>query len=259
MVTNALNGPRVAALYRYPVKGLSGEKLSEVDLAVGATFPMDRAFALENGPSGFDPNAPAWQPKIKFLCLMKNARLAALSSRYDDVTGILTIERDGELQATGDLATSGGRLAIERFFEGYIADEKRGAIRLLAATGHSFSDLAQKVVSIINLESLADLERSLGRAIHPLRFRGNLYVKGLAPWSEFKLVGKRLKMGSTELKILKPIVRCAATEVDPETAARDLDVPKALYRHIGESDCGIYAEVVRAGRIAENDKVEILD
>src|ERR1700694_5707914 len=87
--------PRVASLYRYPVKGLSGEKLTSVNLAVGHTFSMDRAFA--NGPSGFEPAAPQWQSKIKFLCLMRNARLAALSTRYYDASGMLTIEQDGEI------------------------------------------------------------------------------------------------------------------------------------------------------------------
>jgi uncharacterized protein YcbX len=48
---------RIASLYRYPVKGLSGEKLPAVDLVPGATFPMDRAFALENGPVRLRPGS----------------------------------------------------------------------------------------------------------------------------------------------------------------------------------------------------------
>ena len=249
--------PRVASLYRYPVKGLSGEKLTSVNLAVGHTFPMDRAFAFENGPSGFDPAAPQWQSKIKFLCLMRNARLAALSTRYYDASGMLTIEQDGDIVALGDLASRAGRHALEDFFEHYMADEKRGPIRFLAAPGHSFSDLARKVVSIINLESLADLERAAGRALHPLRFRANLYVEGMMPWSELRLVGRQLTIGACELKVVKPTSRCAATEVNPDTAERDIDVPDALARHTGDIDCGIYAEVTRAGRIAEGDAIII--
>ncbi|WP_204280698.1 MOSC N-terminal beta barrel domain-containing protein, partial [Serratia marcescens] len=67
---------RIAALYRYPVKGLSAEPLAEATLTAGGHFPGDRLFAIENGPSGFDPAAPEHQPKTKFLVL---ARLAALA------------------------------------------------------------------------------------------------------------------------------------------------------------------------------------
>jgi uncharacterized protein YcbX len=80
---------RVAALYRYPVKGLSPEPLERVRLNPGEFFPGDRLYAVENGPSGFDPAAPAHQPKIKFLMLARNTRLARLATRYDDATSTL--------------------------------------------------------------------------------------------------------------------------------------------------------------------------
>jgi uncharacterized protein YcbX len=250
---------RIAALYRYPVKGLSAERLAAVELAIGKTIPMDRAFALENGPSGFDPASPTWEPKIKFLCLMKNARIAALSTRYDDATGVFTVARDGRMIIEARLHNAGGRAAIERFLQDYMGEEARGTIRLLHAPGHSFSDLARKVVSIINLESLATLERVLTRKVHPLRFRGNVYVEGMPAWSEAGLVGHTLKIGAARLRVVKPIQRCAATEVDPETALRDIDVPDALYRLTGEDDCGIYAEVIGAGKIADGDPVAVVD
>jgi hypothetical protein len=250
---------RVTALYRYPIKGLSGESLSAVELLPGGTFPMDRAFALENGPSGFDPAAPSWQPKIKFLCLMRNAAIAALSTRYDDATTTFTVVQDGRTLIEVRLSDPSGRAALEQFFQDFMGREARGKIRLLDAPGHSFSDVARKVVSIINLDSVAALERSIGRKVHPLRFRGNVYLEGLPAWSETELLNRPLQIGSARLEVVKTIHRCAATEVDPETAARDLDVPDALYRLTGEEDCGIYAEVTTAGRIAPGDRLTLLD
>jgi uncharacterized protein YcbX len=251
------SGPlaRVAALYRYPVKGLSGEPLQSVELARGATFPLDRAYALENGPSGFDPAAPSWQPKIKFLCLMRNARLAALSTHYDDATGIFTVTRNGEPLIAARPAEDDGRAALEAFFQDFMGREARGRVRLLSAAGHSFSDLSRKVVSIINLDTLDDLARTWKREIHPLRFRANLYVRGLAPWSELDLVGSELVLGSVRLKIVKTTERCAATEVNPETAERDIELPERLWRLRDSADCGIYAEVVAAGQISVGDAI----
>ncbi len=248
---------RVAAIYRYPVKGLSAERLARVEIGVGETLPMDRAFALENGASGFDPQAPTWEPKIKFLCLMRNAKIAALATRYDDASGKLTIAKGGRPLVAASLRDAAGRAALERFFQDYMGGEARGPIRVLEAPGHSFSDVARKVVSIINLASVKALEDSIGRKVHSLRFRGNLYAEGWPAWLEAGLLERDLKVGSVRLRAVKAIKRCAATEVDPETAARDLDVPDALYRLTGEVNCGIYAEVTAAGAIAEGDRIEI--
>jgi uncharacterized protein YcbX len=250
---------RVAALYRYPVKGLSAERLRTVELEVGSAFPKDRAFALENGPSGFDPDTPKWQPKIKFLCLMRNARIAALTTRYDDANGVLTIAKGERTLLEASLSDASDRSAIEHFFQDYMGPEARGNIRVLDAPGHSFSDIAKKVVSIINLESIAGLEQAVGRKIHPLRFRGNVYAEGIPAWSETRLIDRTIEIGSARLRVIKMIQRCAATEVDPETAARDIDVPDALYRLTGEDDCGIYAEVIGAGRMAEGDAIRVID
>lgn len=255
----ALTGCRVAALYRYPVKGLSGERLAAVDLTIGGTFPMDRAFAIENGPSGFDPTAPSWQPKIKFLCLMRNAKIAALTTRYDDKSGKLIVAKDGCPLLEASLYDSAGRATIERFFQDFMGNEARGPVRMLDAPGHSFSDVAHKVISIINLESVRALEASIGRKVHPLRFRGNLLVENWPAWAEAELVGRDLEIGGARLHIVKTIQRCAATEVDPETAVRDIDVPNALYRLTGEDDCGIYAKMTAAGRIVEGDPVSLAD
>jgi uncharacterized protein YcbX len=252
---------RVTELYRYPVKGLSGERLDSVALSPGATFPMDRAFALENGPSGFDPSAPAWQPKTKYLCLMRNARIAALATHYDDRTQTFIVRKGGDTQLEARLSEVSDRAKLEQFFQKFMGDEARGKIRLLDghAAGHSFSDVAKKVVSIINLQSVASLAQSIGREVHPLRFRGNVYVDGMPAWLETELVNCTMEIGKVRLRILKMIQRCAATEVDPQTAARDIDVPNALYRLTGEEHCGIYAEVLTAGTIAPGDAVRILD
>ena len=85
----------VSSIFRYPVKGLSPEPLPHVALSVGQTLPGDRSFAIENGPIGFDPAEPKYFPKIRFLMLMRNERLAALRTRYEDTSHELTIARDG--------------------------------------------------------------------------------------------------------------------------------------------------------------------
>ncbi|WGD53677.1 MOSC domain-containing protein [Bradyrhizobium sp. CB1650] len=256
--TTSSSTAEVTGLYRYPVKGLTPESLSRAPLRVGQTLPADRRYAIENGPSGFVPDAPQWMPKTQFLMLMRNERLAALDARFDDATNFLTIRRDGKVVASGDLETAAGRSAIEGYFTENFQPELRGPPKVLSGRDHSFSDVARKVVSIINLGSVRAIEAMLGgAAVNPLRFRANLYVQGWPAWSELDLVGQTLAIGAARLKVVKRIVRCAAVNVDPKTAARDLEIPPTLSRSLGHMDCGIYAEVIADGEIGVGDRIAV--
>ena len=106
----------ITGLYRYPIKGLTPEALEQVVLRVGETLPSDRRYAIQNGPSGFDPAPPAWKPKTVFLMLMRNERLAALRSHFADESHVLTIRKGGEVVVRGDLETTEGRGRIEPQF-----------------------------------------------------------------------------------------------------------------------------------------------
>jgi hypothetical protein len=188
--------------------------------------------------------------------LMRNERLARLRTRFDDANHVLTIESDGRIAARGDLRTPAGRQGVESFFAQFCADELRGPPKVLHAPGHSFSDVAHKVVSIINLASVSALETAIGAPVNPLRFRGNVYVEGWPAWKEFNLLGQEIAIGEgARLKVVKRIVRCAATNVDPDTGARDLAVPETLLRSFGHADCGVYAEVIEAGEIRAGNEL----
>ena len=247
----------LAGLYRYPVKGLTPEQLTAVPLRTGQTLPADRRYAIENGPSGFDPEAPVWKPKTFYLMLMRNERLAAFKTVYEDASNVLTIRRDGAVVVRADLESAHGRAAIEGFFATHFAEELRGPAKLLSGGGYNFTDLARKVASIINLASIAEIETMVGATVNPLRFRANIYVTGWPAWYEASLVGETLRIGSARLRIVKTTTRCAAVNVDPDTAARDLEIPPALMRHRGNNECGIYAEVIEDGHIAIGDQLAV--
>lgn len=247
----------VKSLQRYPVKGLSAEPLPFADVTPGQTLASDRAFAVENGPSGFDPQAPSWMPKMKFLCGMKNPKLARLSSHYEDATGVLTVKSETG-SASGDLATPEGRAAIEAFLSDFMGEEKRGPLRVLASPGHSFSDVAKKVVSFINLASTEEIGRALGAGVDPIRFRGNVHLAGLEPWMEATWLGRTFQIGDAKFKVRKTIQRCLATHVDPLRGVRDLDIMGTIRTERGDVDCGIYAEVIAPGRISAGDVVRLI-
>jgi hypothetical protein len=222
---------------------------------VGEALPADRLYAIENGPWG-DPAALGHFPKQRFLMLMKNERLAALDTRFDEPSHTLRIVENGEEAARGELRTPEGRAAIEEFFTRYCASELRGPPKVVHADGFSFSDAAAKVVSIISLATVAAIEDAIGAPVDPLRFRGNIHVFGWPAWREFDLVGQEIAVGSSaRLRVIKRIERCAATNVEPYTGIRDLNSPRTLMQCFGHVDCGVYAEVIAPGEIAVGDPI----
>jgi MOSC domain-containing protein len=135
--------------------------------------------------------------------------------------------------------------------------ELRGAPKIVHAPGHSISDVATKCVHIVNLASVRELERVVGRKVDPLRFRANIYLDGLPPWSEFAWLDSDIGIGPTRLEVFARTQRCAATNVDPGNGARDMAIPAELTRTWGHQDFGIYAKVVAGGVVVTGAPVAI--
>jgi uncharacterized protein YcbX len=256
MSTAEAMGGIVTGLYRFPIKGFTPELLERVNLTAGAYFPCDRLFAIEDGPSGFDPAAPSYISKTRFTVLAKIADVARARTAYDEASCHLTVEADGMEPLSADLTTDAGSAALCDWLTRLLGDRVAGPLRLLKGPqSHRFMDDPIGYVSVINLASVRDLEARLGVPIDPLRFRANLYVEGWPAWAEMDRIGQTVPMGEAEAKITKPIVRCAATHVDPVTGERDLDLVSALFDAYGHRFCGVYLSVTLGGMIQLGDDV----
>ncbi len=252
-----MQGVQVVSLYRYPLKGFSAEPVRRAEIEAGGTMPFDRAFAIENGPIGFDPEAPAYYPKARFLMLMKHERIAEFLTRFDEATGVLRIFRDGALLIEGPLSTEEGRARIERWVAENFRAELRGPPRILSAPGHSFSDKKAKVLHLVNLASVRALEERIGSPVDPLRFRPNIVIDGAPAWSELEWERKELRFPDLICKGESRTTRCAATNVDPQSGRRDMAIPSALDSLYGHSDFGIYLVAKTAGALSTGDTLEI--
>lgn len=251
---------RVAALYRHPVKGFTPERLPAAVLEAGAAFPCDRMFAVENGPSGFDPENPVFLPKRLFTVLAMIPALARARTAYDEASGVLTVSAEGCASLSANLDSEEGRAAFAVWLEGFMVPERRnGPLRVIQGPGaHRFMDDRKGAVSLINLASVRDLEARIGRAVDPLRFRANLHVEGWTAWAEMDLTpGATVRLGQTEMVVVKPIVRCAATHVDPDTGERDIEIAPSLHANYGHVCCGLYLQVAWGGRLAAGDPAVI--
>lgn len=247
----------LADIRRYPVKGLNGGSLEEVVLTPREGLPHDRRFALAHASSQFDRTAPSWLPKRNFLTLMRDERLAQLDTRFDADTGILTVLRNGRQVARGDITQPLGRTLIEQFLDAFLPAGPRGNPRIVDAPGAMLSDNPDKLISIISLASITDIERVARAPVDPRRFRGNFHIDGAPAWAELSWVGKTLAIDDARLEVVEPIERCAATEVNPDTAARDLRLPLILRQGFGHIQCGVFARVTEGGTARRGDEVMI--
>lgn len=251
---------QVASLYRHPVKGFTPERLETATLEAGACFPCDRLYAVEDGPSGFDVDAPSHLSKMKFTVLAKIPAVARARTAYDEASGLLTASAEGLAPFSGDLAEESGRRGFEAWLATLLGDEAKGPLRVLEGPGaHRFMDSKSGFVSIVNLASVRDLAEKVGRPVDPLRFRANLYVEGWPAWVENDWTGRTVRVGEATAQVLKPIVRCAATHVDPVTAERDIEVVKALFDNYGHMFCGIYLNVTAGGAVGQGDAVVVVE
>lgn len=148
---------------------------------------------------------------------------------------------------------SHGRLVIDQFLAGFLAGQAHGTPRLLSGGDNGFTDIGPRLISLVNLASVADLERVMRVPIHRHRFRANIYFEGAGAWVENDWVGREISLGTARLKAVESIARCGATNVDPERALRDINVPLALKRGFGHVTLGIYAEVLSEGEVRPGD------
>jgi GntR family transcriptional regulator/MocR family aminotransferase len=231
--------PVLKSIYRYPIKGLSAQPLTRVDIQAKKPFPFDRMFALVRPGAPFDIGQPRWGKKGLFVMLMLEEALARVRTTLDVETMQLTIAQDNRQLLLADLNDEGERARVEQFFWQLLPAFRSPPTLVRSPDGH-FMDKPDNVISLINLATVRSLEQQWGVKIDPLRFRANLYIDGARPWEEFEWIGGDIRIGDGLFRADRRNGRCGATNVDPQTGRRDLDLPGSLRAAFGHKELGIY-------------------
>lgn len=244
----------ITALATHPVKGLTAHPLQTTTVEAGAVLPLDRAYAIENGPCGFDPAAPQHISKSKFLVLVRYEDVAQVKCTYDLANKSITLSKPDTDDVTLSLETAEGQEALAAYFTAHMGEKAIGPLKVRHADDHAFTDTAENFVHVVNLASVKALSETMGVEIDPKRFRANIYVEGLPAYEEFKWADKKIRSSSgVEFKFAKRTRRCAAVDVNPVTAERDTNINKALHGSLGHMDVGIYLEVLNNGALSVGD------
>jgi uncharacterized protein YcbX len=243
----------VAQIWRHPIKSLGSERIGQVTLAAGQTMPFDRVWALAHEKTRFDFDAPEWAPCASFLRGSIAPLFAAVGVAVDEAAGRLSLSHPRLPDLSIDPEDTDDR---ERF-RGWVApicpEGVPGPLALAWAPGRGMTDTDYPSVSIKSLASLRALSGHMGVALDPRRFRGNIWLDGLAPWEEFDWAGQEISVGGARLRVVERVARCNATKNNPETGIRDADTLGALETHFGHKDFGVYCEVIEGGPVADGD------
>lgn len=237
----------VQQICRYPVKGLNAEVLESVILAPGQGLPDDRRFAIAYGLGT--------GARRGFFDLVQEERLAQLRVAYDPFGPTVTLSRQGRQVVSADPTGQIGRMLLSQFFAGFLTGTPRGMPSFQEVDDGNRAALLPNPVSILNLASIHDLERVARQPVDPRRFRANILVEGLPPWAEFEWVGRDIRIGAATLRVAGRIPRCSATNVNPDTAERDMNVPLTLRKGFGHIDMGVYAAVAGGGAVKPGAEV----
>ncbi|MDC3088573.1 MOSC domain-containing protein [Alphaproteobacteria bacterium] len=252
-------------IIRYPIKGLSGENLEKIILEKNQVLPGDREFAFSRSYVTYEKNNPVYLRKTNFLALVKEDKLAKLETKFNPKSMELIVKLDNQIVVNEILLKEENIKKVETFFQNYLnlgIDNKPKLVQGIKIQNnnnltHSFSDIPDKAVSIINLNTISEFEKKLGKKIAPSRFRGNLLIDNGNPWEEFNWIGKKISVGNSILEVFKKTQRCAATNVNPENAIRDINIPNEINIHYGHLDLGVYARVIKTGLVSISDELYI--
>lgn len=238
-------------IWRHPIKSHGREPLETVTLDAGKAMPMDRVWAVAHERS--DADGHAWVSCGHFCRVAKLPTLMAITATYDTATGDITLRHPDAQDLTFDPETDSAR------FIGWVGalipdgDALRPA-RLVKAQSQAFTDSDFPSVTLCNHASHRAVEQRLGRPLSHLRWRGNLWIDGLAPWEEFDWDNREIRIGNVVLRVRERTDRCKSTHSNPETGIRDADVLGALDSW-GHQDFSVRAEVISGGPLSIGDEV----
>jgi len=244
----------LAEIWRHPIKSHGRELVGKALLDVGKCLPYDRHWAVAHEASRASDEQ--WSPCAAFSRVSKAPQLMAISATFDEKAGLLTLTHPQREPLVFDPDHEPQRLID--WVQPLMPVDRAASVRVVRVPGRGMTDTDFPSISLAGMASHRALEGRMGRPLARGRWRANLWVDGLAPWEEFDLVGREIRIGGARLAVEERIVRCTATMANPETGLRDADTLAALEAGYGHTDFGVYTRVVEAGPIRAGDTMEIL-
>jgi len=227
---------KVAALYRYPVKGFTPQPVERIAVLPGGRVAGDRVLNFRFADAPVED--AAWCRKYHGVVLANTPGLSRLDVRFDERAQRLTISLGTHVLADDSLHDAGRQRLVEALTDYVLSlDEnplkghpERLPLKLVGdGTTPRYQDNAAGQVTLHSRATLASAGVALGDPnLNELRFRHNIAIEAVAAWQEQSWVGRTLRVGNVAFETIVPKVRCLATHANPLTGERDLQVMQTL-------------------------------
>ncbi len=243
----------VTSLWRHPIKSLGREALGAVSLQVGRTLPWDRHWAIAHEAAQVD--AASWAPCMNFSRVAQSPGMMAVTARFNEEAGAITLEHPELPSLTAD--PDAEAQAIVDWMAPLVPENRPRPSRLVRAEHPGWTDSDFPSVTLCNTVSHRAVAQRLGHPLSIHRWRGNVWIDGLAPWEEFDWIGREIRLGDAVLRVRERTDRCRATTANPDTGRIDADTLGALDSW-GHQDFSVRAEVIAGGEVSQGAKVELI-
>lgn len=241
---------RVTEIWRHPVKSHGRESLTSVTLTPGQALPFDRRWAVAHERSS--ATGESWASCAQFCRVAKIPSLMAITASFDEMANRITLRHPDRPDLTVDPDRDTEAFLV--WVKPLVPEDTLQPARLLRAETDAFTDSDFPSVTLCNHASHRAVAQRVGKPLSHLRWRGNLWIDGLAPWEEFDWEGRDLRIGRTVLRIRERTDRCKSTHANPETGQRDAEVLGAL-QSWGHQDFSVRAKVIEGGELHIGDEV----
>ncbi|MGC6516628.1 MAG: MOSC domain-containing protein [Candidatus Puniceispirillaceae bacterium] len=251
----------ITSITTYPVKGFAGQSHQSIMACKGAVLPGDRAYALSSGTKASQmADKHSWMKKAHFLQAMALSELAELSLTFDDASKQLCLSHQGNIIFDGHLDDPAAEHRLCNVMASYLDwPDDLPQPRLFHYQTGGLTDTKTAYVAFGNQASMTDFGAKAGINDDERRYRLNVMMTGGDAFSETALIGKKARIGSAEFHFIEPVGRCAAIEVDPQSAKRQKGLVSQLQRYYDHTDMGIFATVTKTGTFDVGDKLTIMD
>ncbi len=237
-----MSGLRVSEIWRYPIKSIGGERVSVATITelgvIGdrgwSIFDIetDTVLTARRTPEMLFASATLIGADVS-VTLPDGAQLSSVDDTCNEQLSAW-LDRPVELRAAG---AEGGTYEVPLDFEN---DENWVSWQ---GPGGAWHDSEASRISLVRRYTLRDWDQR--------RFRANIILDGTG---EDDLVGVHIKLGTTELSVMKPIDRCVIVTRPQPGLERNLDVLRTINAERAAT-LSIGALVATGGTISEGDIV----
>ena len=253
----------ISSIYFSPVKSISFQKINKCKIKKNIGIINDRLFAfsrlIDSEKAQKMEQKPSARKLINFLTLKNTPVLNKHSFEYND--GNLELFDDQKKLISIDPNNPEEVSLIEQEVSN-LEDQVKGPVFLLKNGQNPFFDTnsggeVMNSISLINLKSIKDLEKNIGKKVEHQRFRGNFYFDGLDAWEERNWIGKTININGVPFKVDDHIPRCSATNLKPKSSEITFNLPQKLKEFYDHMDLGVYLTPLDDGELSIEDKVII--